>query len=94
MNSLERSLIEKAGYDNGWEVVLESHPGKVLLGSALHRTKAGISAEDGAWTMEFANRKFTRELNRENHEWAVQDLFRIKNDQELGLVLRRCQGRN
>jgi hypothetical protein len=26
MNSLERTLIGKAGYDNGWEVLVESVP--------------------------------------------------------------------
>ena len=24
MNSLERSLVQKAGYDNGWDVVLQN----------------------------------------------------------------------
>lgn len=36
MNPLERSLIEKAGYDNGWENVLEENPERVLLGSSRH----------------------------------------------------------
>jgi hypothetical protein len=43
MNSLERTLIEKAGYDNGWEVVVKSVPEYVLLASALHQAQAQIT---------------------------------------------------
>lgn len=42
MNSLERTLIEKAGYANGGEVVIKSVPEYVLLTSALH-TQARIT---------------------------------------------------
>ncbi len=31
MNSLERSLILKAGYDHGWEVVTADTPERVVL---------------------------------------------------------------
>lgn len=44
MNPLERSQIEKAGYDNGWEVVLESTPEKVVLCSSRHAAMATVCA--------------------------------------------------
>jgi hypothetical protein len=48
MNLLERSLIEKAGYDNGWENVLEETPDRVLLGSSRHAGQAQIHSLPGA----------------------------------------------
>lgn len=47
MNSLERTLIEKAGYDNGWEITVESNPEQVILASALHRARARVSKSNG-----------------------------------------------
>lgn len=47
MNPLERSLIEKAGYDNGWENVLEETPDRVLLGSSRHGGHAQIISLPG-----------------------------------------------
>ncbi len=37
MNRLERSLLERAGQDSGWERVLRSDAEQVLLASARHR---------------------------------------------------------
>ena len=42
MNPLERSLIEKAGYANGYENVRESTAERVVLFSARHRSHAVI----------------------------------------------------
>ena len=36
MNALQRVLIEKAGHDNGWEVVLAGSADSVTLGSSQH----------------------------------------------------------
>ena len=47
MNPLERSLIEKAGYDNGWENVLEETPDRVLLGSSRHSGQTQIVCHPG-----------------------------------------------
>ena len=43
MNTLDRSLIEKAGYDNGFEIVCKSDPAIVSLESSLHPVAADIS---------------------------------------------------
>lgn len=53
MNALERSLIEKAGYANGWENVLESTPERVVMFSARHKAEAVISpADESTWRVE------------------------------------------
>jgi hypothetical protein len=36
MNALQRASIEKAGHDNGWEVVLAKSADSVTLGSSQH----------------------------------------------------------
>lgn len=47
MNPLDRSLIEKSGYDNGWENVLEDSPDRVLLASSRHVGQAQITSQGG-----------------------------------------------
>jgi predicted restriction endonuclease len=47
MNPLERSLIEKTGYDNGWENVLDDASDAVLLGSSRHSGQAQILCHAG-----------------------------------------------
>jgi putative restriction endonuclease len=42
MNTLERTLIEKAGADNGWECILESQSDAVQLASAMHPVRVEI----------------------------------------------------
>jgi hypothetical protein len=50
MNPLQRTLIEKAGHDNGFENVLSSGGAGVDLGSARHPAKVTVTAsEDGFW---------------------------------------------
>jgi len=44
MNPLERSLIEKAGYANGWENVRESTAARVVLFSARHKAATHVKA--------------------------------------------------
>lgn len=44
MNPLQRALIEKIGHDHGFEHVLASDPGGVLLASARHATNAKVVA--------------------------------------------------
>ena len=43
MNSLDRSLIEKAGYDNGFEIAWDNDSSVVSLSSSLHPIKADIT---------------------------------------------------
>ena len=43
MNTLERSLIEKAGNDNGWEFVRESTEQRITLASLRHECEVAIT---------------------------------------------------
>lgn len=43
MDSLERALIEKAGYGHGFENIRESSPERVVLFSARHRAEASVT---------------------------------------------------
>lgn len=45
MNLLQRSLIEKAGHDHGFEHVVASEPDGVLLASARHAATAQVVAQ-------------------------------------------------
>ena len=50
MNALERALIEKAGYDNGFENVLADVPrDAVRMASARHRAQVEVRLEHGAY---------------------------------------------
>lgn len=52
MNALERTLIEKAGYDNGFENVLADAPGDaVRMASARHRAQVEVRLERGAYAL-------------------------------------------
>lgn len=91
MNSLERTLIEKAGYDNGWEVVVDSQPGGVILASALHNSQARVTAsESSRWKLELPIGLLTTELNRETPQHEPQGPFHVNNDSELGSLLNRA----
>ncbi len=46
MNTLERVLIEKAGRENGWENVIESHDHALIVASARHLAQATLSSEN------------------------------------------------
>ena len=88
MNSLERTLIEKAGYDNGWEVVVESVPEHVILSSALHRAQAKVTKSTlSRWELELPTGQLSTELNRETGE---AEAYHAANDSELGALLNRA----
>jgi hypothetical protein len=90
MNSLERSLILKAGYDSGWEVVVDDTPDRVLLASALHRAHARIeSSPPGCrWLVGFEPQSIRREL--EHDMWGhvlTDEWFGADDENELGRLL-------
>lgn len=93
MNSLERSLIEKAGYDNGWEIVVESVPEQVSLASALHRGCAAIEPADrpNAWMLTLPPGPLADELSKaEAANLEKNGSFQVGNDTELGRLLRHA----
>jgi hypothetical protein len=94
MNPLERSLIEKAGYANGWENVRESTPDEVVLFSARHKAEVVVApANDGsgAWRVEFPKGPRLAELGR---SFAVIEgpagPFQASGEAALGRLLHRA----
>lgn len=90
MNSLERTLILKAGYDHGWEVVVEESPELVVLASALHHAHARITAapEGGRWLLTLPPGPISRELARvEPTHHLGGERFTAAQDADLGRLL-------
>ncbi|MCX6879362.1 MAG: HNH endonuclease [Verrucomicrobia bacterium] len=94
MNPLERSLIEKAGYANGWENVRESTPERVALFSARHKAEAIIMpppAQGGPWQVIFPNGPPATELARSLPDMQRPDGgFEAHGEAALGKLLRRA----
>jgi hypothetical protein len=64
MNPLERILIEKAGREHGFENVLPSQGGTVVLGSARHRVQVKIILDNRVWLLKLPAGLLTHELER------------------------------
>lgn len=93
MNPLERSLIEKAGYANGWENVRESTPERVVMFSARHKAEAVVSpAADGsgAWRVDFPHGPAAAELDRSYSHLRIEGGYQTTGEAELGRLLRRA----
>jgi putative restriction endonuclease len=94
MNLLERSLIEKAGYANGWENVRENSPERVALFSSRHAAEAIVSTADAnlaCWRVVFPNGPQAGELARGFSEARQpDDSFHVEGEAALGRLLRRA----
>ncbi|MEN9661764.1 MAG: hypothetical protein RL324_713 [Verrucomicrobiota bacterium] len=94
MHILERTLITKSGYDNGWEVVAEDTSARVVLASALHRARVIIAGEKepGAdWNVRFDQASLTREVGRTvGIPMTGTDHYVARGDHELGGLLREA----
>lgn len=94
INILERSLLEKAGHDNGFENVLGSPVDSVYLGSARHRSEVAIQRHDKQWLVTFNSGSTSRlphELARDftTAPGGIGHFFAESYD-ELALLLRRA----
>ncbi|MDR0286662.1 MAG: HNH endonuclease [Clostridiales bacterium] len=93
MNSLTRSLIEKAGYDNGFEIVHKSDASIVSLCSSLHPVKVEIAegSHEGAYVVHFSDTLSLPELKRGlNKEFFLFVKVEAWNRDLLGTVLKRA----
>lgn len=95
MNVLERALIEKAGYETGWENVIESRETSVVLASARHRAQVRIlprPAEIG-WFVEVPPGLLFQELIRSLPEAGRADgkIIAIDMDQLSRLLYRAAK---
>lgn len=93
MNPLERSLIEKAGNDNGFEHVVASDADGVTLASASHANRALIEIRFGAYQVRFQTKStsFMPEMLRGISAADVKgDSIRISTEASLAALLRRA----
>lgn len=90
MNSLERTLITKSGYDHGWEIMVEESQEQVVLASALHRASARVAAAPlgTRWVVTVLPSQIHRELERSYPGYYLSDTYlRADNEAELGQLL-------
>lgn len=93
MNTLERTLIEKAGYAHGWENVRDSRPEKVVMFSSRHKAEAHITPtiKPMVWQVTFPKGPLTTEVVRTLPEqYTGGDTFQATDEASLGRLLRRA----
>ena len=93
MNPLQRTIIEKAGNDNGFEHVLASDANVVVLASARHPTRALIGLKSGAYQVLFQEAPPTLlpELQRSFPQAGGESgVLTVSNEAALAALLRRA----
>jgi putative restriction endonuclease len=92
MNSLQQSIIQKSGYDNGWEHGVASDAETVRMASALHPVAVSISMDEtGIWELSFDSDRLVRELARSFPDsGGVEGSFLASTEAGLGRLLRRA----
>lgn len=94
MNLLERSLIEKAGYANGWENVRESTAERVIMFSARHKAETHVAPsipQGGPWQVTFPKGPPANELAHSLPEMqSPAGGFTAQGNAALGKLLRRA----
>lgn len=93
MNPLQRTLIEKAGNDNGFEHVLTSEASGVTLASARYPTRVLVRLENGAYQVRFqsASPTLLPELQRSFPQTGKESgEFTLATEAALAALLRRA----
>jgi hypothetical protein len=93
MNTLDRSLVEKAGYENGFENVLENNESGVRLASSRHPVTVEITEgkNEGAWRLRFSKNLDIPELKRSlNKPLFSPDEISPWDRQTLAILLGRA----
>lgn len=92
MNSLQRTLIEKTGNDNGFEHVVASDASGVTLASARHANRALISLEGGAYQvrLQASLPSLVPELQHSFPALLAADAFQVATEADLAVLLRRA----
>lgn len=87
MNSLQRSVVTKTGYDHGWEVAVEdAAAGIVTLTSAHHRTEAAVTLNPASpgWLIRLPSGRLPDELARvEGIEMPASACFLARTERDL-----------
>lgn len=95
MNPLQRSLIEKAGHDHGFEHVVASEPDGVLLASARHAASAKVVAQSaGSYLLRLRAEtpSLLPEMSRSFPQQSQIDGFSANTVAGLAALLRRAAG--
>lgn len=93
MNPLQRTLIEKAGHDNGFEYVLPSDGQHVGLGSARHPAQVTVTASEDGFRVAIKSGATTlaQELARTyHHAGDANQGFVLPTEAALAQWLRRA----
>ncbi len=93
MNTLERTLILKAGYDHGWEVAVNESPEQVVLASALHPVHVRVTAASTGegWIVNLPFGPLSRELARvEPSTYLEGERFSAASEGDLGHLLAQA----
>ncbi|MDI9526089.1 MAG: HNH endonuclease [Pseudomonadota bacterium] len=93
MNVLERALIEKAGNEHGWELVVQSDEGGVVLSSARHSACISISEAEGGkgWSIAGLSALIGQEIYRTFPEdRSPEGDFIASDTDKLGQLLLRA----
>lgn len=93
MNSLDRSLVEKSGYDSGFEYIESSTANQVVLASARHPAKASITKAGSQFEVQLSSLKsplLSKEVRRSFPD-LVESVtgFYVNSEMELAMLLRR-----
>lgn len=94
MNAFERSLVTKAGYDHGWEVVVSETRQEIVLASALHAARVSIRKippdEKWMWMVSLRPSSLHHQLAQALPGFVLtDDAVGAKTEQELGMVLEQ-----
>lgn len=95
MSLLQRSLIEKAGHDHGFEHVVASEPDGVLLASARHAASAQVIAQptgDYLLRLRAETPALLPEMHRSFPQQRQTDGFSAGTVASLATLLRRAAG--
>ena len=94
MNSLERSLVEKSGYDSGFEYIESSTAHEVVLASARHPAKASITKAGSQFEVKLSSLKsplLSKEVRRSFPDLVESGTgFYVDSEMELAKLLRRA----
>lgn len=93
MNTLERALIEKAGNEHGWELIVRSDDAAVVLASARHGAQVCIKEDSGGerWMIAVPTGLIAHELARTfPAALRVDGSFAAPDHDRLARLLRRA----
>ncbi|MEQ3702106.1 HNH endonuclease [Thalassolituus sp.] len=93
MNLLQRSLIEKTGYNFGFEYVLISNPDEVVIASARHPARATVKYADSLYEVEISSTQTTLLIDELRRSFSAfrfaKEKFLIHDQDGLAQLLRR-----